>query len=119
MSGGLHDIGVPRWELALCLLLSWIVIVVCMVRGVQSAGKAVYFTALFPYIVLTILFVRGLMLEGSLEGLKYYFIPKWELLMSSKVMVDFLLEKLPQFLARLIIRTCRFGERLPSRSSFL
>lgn len=85
MSSGLHDVGVPRWELALCLLLSWIVIVICMVRGVQSAGKAVYFTALFPYIVLTILFIRGLMLEGSLEGLRYYFIPKWELLKSSKV----------------------------------
>lgn len=85
MSGGLHDIGVPRWELALCLLFSWIVVVICMIRGVQSAGKAVYFTALFPYVVLTILFIRGLMLEGSLEGLRYYFVPKWELLKSSKV----------------------------------
>jgi len=35
----------------------------------------VYFTATFPYVVLFILLVRGLSLEGSLEGIKYYLRP--------------------------------------------
>lgn len=80
--------GVPKWELALCLLLSWLIVIACLARGVQSAGKAVYFTALFPYLVLTILFIRGLTLEGSWVGLKYYFIPKWERLLVPKVWGD-------------------------------
>ena len=32
----------------------------------------VYFTALFPYVVLIILAGRGFTLEGMQEGIKYY-----------------------------------------------
>jgi len=45
----------------------------------------VYFTATFPYIVLTILLIRGCMLEGAYEGIKFYMIPKWEKLAEASV----------------------------------
>lgn len=51
--------GGIRWELLGCLTLAWIVCFLCLMRGVQSIGKVVYFTALFPYVMLTALLIRG------------------------------------------------------------
>ena len=45
-----------------------------------------YFTAFFPYVVLTILLIRGLTLDGSIDGIVYFLLPKWESLLNAKVM---------------------------------
>ena len=37
--------------------------------------QAIYFTALFPYLVLTVFLVRGLTLPGAMQGLTYLFTP--------------------------------------------
>lgn len=49
--------GYPRWQLVLCLLLAWIIAFLCVIKGIQTAGKVVYFTALFPYVILIALLV--------------------------------------------------------------
>ena len=36
-----------------------------------------YVAATVPYILLLILLIRGLTLDGAIDGLKYYAIPKW------------------------------------------
>uniref|UniRef100_A0ABM0MUZ5 Sodium- and chloride-dependent glycine transporter 2-like n=1 Tax=Saccoglossus kowalevskii TaxID=10224 RepID=A0ABM0MUZ5_SACKO len=77
-----------HWDLALILLLTWLVIFMCLIRGIKTSGKVVYVTATFPYIVITILILRGVTLPGSLNGLKFFFIPRWELLASAKVWSD-------------------------------
>jgi hypothetical protein len=64
------DIGEIKWDLSLCLLLSWIVVFACLSRGIKSSGKIVYFTATFPYLILIILLVRVLLLDGAYEGVK-------------------------------------------------
>ncbi|CAC5407276.1 Sodium- and chloride-dependent neutral and basic amino acid transporter B(0+),Sodium- and chloride-dependent taurine transporter,Sodium-dependent proline transporter,Sodium-dependent nutrient amino acid transporter 1,Creatine transporter,Sodium- and chloride-dependent transporter XTRP3A,Sodium- and chloride-dependent transporter XTRP3,Sodium-dependent neutral amino acid transporter SLC6A17,Sodium- and chloride-dependent betaine transporter,Sodium- and chloride-dependent GABA transporter 2,Sodium- and chlor len=81
------DTGNPQWKLALCLLLSWIVVVLCLVRGIKSSGKVVYFTATFPYVILLILLIRGATLDGAIDGVKYFLIPEWSKLADLKVWV--------------------------------
>ena len=39
--------------------------------------QVMYFTATAPYLLLTILMIRGLTLPGAMEGLKFYLIPDW------------------------------------------
>ena len=39
ISDGIHDMGHVRWQLALCLLLAWTVVFLCLIKGVQSSGK--------------------------------------------------------------------------------
>ncbi|XP_062819891.1 sodium- and chloride-dependent neutral and basic amino acid transporter B(0+) isoform X2 [Anolis carolinensis] len=71
-SPGLDETGEVVWYLALCLLLSWLIVGVALFKGIKSSGKVVYFTAIFPYVVLIILLVRGVTLEGAREGIEYY-----------------------------------------------
>lgn len=57
-------------------------------RGVQrgpSRTQVVYFTATFPYVVLTILFIRGVTLEGAFTGITYYLTPQWDKILEAKV----------------------------------
>ncbi|UYV75570.1 hypothetical protein LAZ67_13000637 [Cordylochernes scorpioides] len=88
MTDGLHDLGGFRWQLALCLLACWLVVFFCLLRGVKSMGKVVYFTALFPYLVLTILLIRGSSLEGSYDGIIFYLTPQWHRLKEASVWAD-------------------------------
>lgn len=45
----------------------------------------VYFTATFPYVVLFILFIRGVTLPNASEGIIYYLRPEWARLRDPKV----------------------------------
>ncbi|EUB63240.1 Sodium- and chloride-dependent glycine transporter [Echinococcus granulosus] len=85
---GFEDFGTPVWHITLCLLFSWIVVVLSLIKGVQSLGKVSYFTAIFPYIMLTILLVRAATLEGSLEGVKYYVTPDFSRLSDPTAWTD-------------------------------
>ncbi|KAK7098482.1 sodium- and chloride-dependent glycine transporter 1-like isoform X2 [Littorina saxatilis] len=87
MSGGIDEIGGVQWQVALCLLLAWSLTFLALSKGVQSVGKVVYFTALFPYVVLSILFVRGITLPGAKAGIIYYLTPDFEKLVMAKTWV--------------------------------
>ncbi|XP_063704592.1 sodium-dependent nutrient amino acid transporter 1-like isoform X2 [Culicoides brevitarsis] len=78
-------IGYPSWVLAIYLFIAWVVIFLIIVRGVRSSGKASYFLALFPYLVLFILLVRACTLEGSIDGIIYFFKPQWGELLNPKI----------------------------------
>nr|CAB3266325.1 sodium- and chloride-dependent creatine transporter 1-like [Phallusia mammillata] len=80
--------GNLRWELALCLLIAWLICYVCICKGVRATGKIVYFTAIFPYLVLLCLLVRGLTLPGAIGGIEFYLKPNWTKLQEPQVWID-------------------------------
>lgn len=43
LSSGIENIGNVRWDLALCLLLAWILCYFCVWNGVKSTGKVVQY----------------------------------------------------------------------------
>lgn len=65
-SSGIEEMGEIQWHLALTLLAAWIIIFLCLIKGIKSSGKVVYFTATFPYVVLVILFFRAVTLPGKI-----------------------------------------------------
>ncbi|KAL3044121.1 hypothetical protein OYC64_003872 [Pagothenia borchgrevinki] len=69
------DSGGINWPIVLCLLTAWTIVAICCIRGISTAGKAVYVTAILPYIVLGIFLIRGLTLKGAMSGLKFLFTP--------------------------------------------
>ncbi len=101
ISSGIEEVGGMRFELALTLLIAWIMVYFCIFKGVKWTGKVVrcialmipfpslpfalficvpqvYFTALFPYVMLACLLVRGLTLPGAMRGLEFYLKPDFE-----------------------------------------
>ena len=71
----IHEAGDMNWKLFGCLVMAWVVVYICVLKGVKSSGKAAYFTATFPYVLLFILFVRGVTLPGAGDGIKAFFTP--------------------------------------------
>nr|QQY02562.1 sodium-dependent serotonin transporter [Cryptocotyle lingua] len=87
-STGYNNVGPVRWEIALCLMAVFTIVYFSLWKGVKSSGKAVWVTATMPYVILSILLVRGLTLEGSLTGIKYYLTPRFSSLLKISVWSD-------------------------------
>lgn len=73
-----HGIGTPILNLAFFLLVAWFVIAAVLIRGIRSSGKASYFLALFPYVIIGILLVRAVTLDGAWNGIVYFIKPRWD-----------------------------------------
>ncbi|XP_065315721.1 sodium- and chloride-dependent glycine transporter 2-like [Gordionus sp. m RMFG-2023] len=79
ISEGLHHMGSINWKLAGYFILAWTIAYLCLIKGIKSTGKIVYFTATFPYVMLTILLIRSLLLPGAFNGILYFIRPNWKL----------------------------------------
>ena len=108
-NGSINDFSGFNWRIYLCLFAGWVIVYLCMFRGIQSTGKVcefetnliykrsilllihdnhsffqvVYITAVFPYIVLVILFFRAVTLDGAGDGIKFLFVPDVSLIFHS------------------------------------
>lgn len=79
--------GPVKPTLALCVFGVFVLVYFSLWKGVRSAGKVVWVTALAPYVVLIILLIRGVSLPGADEGIRYYLTPEWHKLKNSKVII--------------------------------
>ncbi|GFO43793.1 transporter [Plakobranchus ocellatus] len=82
-----ENIGTPIPELTLCLLFCWTVIMVCLLKGIKTSSKVVYFTATFPYLILLTLLIRVSLLDGAVDGAKVFLLPEWSKLLNLNVWV--------------------------------
>lgn len=78
-------IGLPDWKLALCLLACWTIVTCILIKGIKTSGKASYFLAIFPYLILFILLGRSCTLEGAKEGILHFITPQWDKLLDKEV----------------------------------
>lgn len=85
---GLEDSSKLVWQLALCLGIAWIIVFLCIFKGIKSSGKVVYFTSIFPYVVLLILGINGWTLPGAGIGIEFYLKPDFNKLLEISVWFD-------------------------------
>lgn len=80
-------IGTPEWKLTLCLLGSWFIVYLILLRGVKSSGKAAYFLAIFPYVIMLVLLIRAVTLPGAKQGIIFFINPDFGKILDPKVRI--------------------------------
>ncbi|PAV82237.1 hypothetical protein WR25_21819 [Diploscapter pachys] len=85
LSDGFDKIGTLNWYLGICILIVWIFVFLCLFQGVKSSGKFMYLCVIGPFIILTVLLIRLLTLDGSIQALLYFSKPDWNVLKDPKV----------------------------------
>ncbi|XP_060134227.1 sodium-dependent neutral amino acid transporter B(0)AT3-like [Zootoca vivipara] len=88
ISTDIGNSGPLQWWLVLCLAACWLIVFICTVRGIESTGKAIYFTATFPYLILTIFLIYGLTLPGAIHGLVYFMTPNLKKIKNPRAWLD-------------------------------
>ncbi|XP_077980130.1 sodium- and chloride-dependent GABA transporter 1-like [Glandiceps talaboti] len=88
ISDGIEHIEGIVWPLAVSLLVAWILTYICIVKGIRTTGKIVWFTTTFPYVIITILLIRAVTLPGAGDGIYFYLVPDMERLKDAQVWVD-------------------------------
>ncbi|XP_015198227.1 sodium-dependent neutral amino acid transporter SLC6A17 [Lepisosteus oculatus] len=85
ISSSISDSGGLNWKMTVSLLAAWCIVCLAVIKGIQSSGKVMYFSSLFPYVVLICFLVRGLLLRGAVDGIAHMFTPKLEKMLEPQV----------------------------------
>lgn len=88
-SSGLNEAGGFHWGLLLSFTIAWGLVYLIIMKGVESSGKVVYFTALMPYVALIAFFLRAITLDGAMDGMKAFLVPAdWSVVFEKGIWVD-------------------------------
>jgi len=60
MSKGIEDIGSIVWPVFFFFVLSQVISFICVHRGIKVSGRVAMITATSPYILVSIMVIRGL-----------------------------------------------------------
>ncbi|XP_015839016.1 sodium- and chloride-dependent GABA transporter ine isoform X2 [Tribolium castaneum] len=85
---GIEDFDSLRWELVACLLCAWVMVYFAIWKSIKSSAKVRYFTATLPFLLIIVFLAKSLTLEGADKGMRYFFKPKFQLLLDAKVWVN-------------------------------
>ena len=76
-----------HWPSVVGLITMWTIIYLCLWKGIKLTSRVAIFTALFPYLPMIALFIRGMTLDGAWYGLRYYLIPDLQRLLNRKAWI--------------------------------
>ncbi|KAF7638798.1 hypothetical protein Mgra_00001881 [Meloidogyne graminicola] len=68
----LSEFGGFNIKMVISLGIAWLFTTLVLVKGVEVMGKIAWFTGTTPYIIIIILFIRGITLDGAKVGLDFY-----------------------------------------------
>jgi len=89
-SSGLFDISLDTYQpmIMLSILVGWAITFITVYEGLDTAKYAVYITVPLPYLILTILFFKGITLDGFTVGWNFLFKPDWSKLFTLGIWGD-------------------------------
>jgi NSS family neurotransmitter:Na+ symporter len=85
VTAGPGDIGGIGLSVLFMLLLTWLIIYLIIIKGIDRVAKVVKWTVPLPVLLLVILSIRSLSLDGADLGLEYYLAPSLEALLDPEV----------------------------------
>jgi len=89
MNDGLEfGLGNVQWEMAGALFGGWLLVYLIVWRGLHQSGYIIWFTALFPYTVMSVLLVRAVTLPGAADGLLAYVKIDWSYMKNGGTWID-------------------------------
>jgi len=86
-SSGMDDLGGFHPGLLVSFILAWVLVYFCVYKGVASSGKVVYVTAILPYVVLVIFFLRAITLTNASAGVEFYLKPNFSEILTMEVWI--------------------------------
>lgn len=86
-TGVIEGTSIPG-EVLLCLLIAWGLIFYCIRNGANSVGKVVKFTVFAPVVLLLIMALKGVTMDGAMQGVAMLFIPDFSALSDASLWVD-------------------------------
>lgn len=72
LSKGIDQLRGIQWPLVLGNFLTWFAIFLILFKGIKVVGRVVNWTVGIPWLLLAVLFVRGITLNGAASGLDFY-----------------------------------------------
>ncbi|XP_048241972.1 sodium- and chloride-dependent glycine transporter 1-like [Haliotis rufescens] len=87
ITDGLEHLGHIRWPICGCLVIMYVLVFLLLSQGIKVSGKVVYVTVGIPYILITILLIKGCLLPGSADGIYFFIYPHFERLLEPEVTV--------------------------------